>query len=585
MAGDSKRTKTKLLEELNVVRQELAIINSVQKALAERLDIEGIYEVVGQEIYKIFCAQTVVVYVGNHQTNMMHFPFTFEKGKRLRSDPRPMNKLYAFVEKHKGTFIINHSFAEFASQFDDYKVSVGELPKSLVSVKVLSSPELQVSLSLQDMDKEYAFSDNDIRLLETLAGTMGTALENARLFVEAKQRNAELAIINSVGEAMSQNFDVETVIKIVGDKVQQNFQADMVAIGLINEEENNVEMPYSYALGRYFDEKPIKKGIGLTGKLFETQKPILLNTQEELVAAGTIIVEADSRLNKPIESWMGVPIILNNKLIGGVAVQSYQTYAFGDSDLRLLSTLASNMGVAIENARLFDETNRLLKESRQNAKELSTINIVSHAMASELDMNALIQIIGEHMQKIFNADIAYLALANDKTDMIDFPYLYGENFQSIKRGSGMTNTILDSGESVLINHDDAWLATEGKIARIGTQAKSYLGVPIKIGNKTIGVLSVQSTTISGRFGEKDKDLLNTIAANVSVAIKNARLFDELQSSYQEISSALERQTATSDILHIIANSPGEVQPVFEALAEKAAILCAACPFWFFTSFG
>ncbi|MEN8241476.1 MAG: GAF domain-containing protein [Chloroflexota bacterium] len=565
----------RLLKETEDRNAELAIINSVQKALAEKLDIEGIYEVVGQEIYKIFNAQTVGVYVSDPNTNLMHFPFIFEKGKRMKLDPRPMNKLYTFFEQQKGTYVIHHSFNEFASQFDDYEVPGGDSPKSIVSVKVLSSPEQQVSLSLQDTEKEYAFSDNEIRLLETLAGTMGTALENARLFDDTLQRSAELSIINSVGEAMSQNLDVNTVIKIVGDKVQQIFQADMVAIGLISEDQNYLDLPYSYAIGKYYQEKPIIKGNGISWDMIQSRKPVLINTAEELDAAGSVKVEADARMEKQIQSWLGVPIIVNDQVIGGVSVQSYQAYTFKESDLRLLTTLASNMGVAIENARLFDEANRLLKESQQNAKELSTINTVSQAMASELDMDALIQIIGDHMQEIFNADIAYLALSNEETDIIEFPYLYGENLPSIKKGGGITNKILDSGEAILINQDNDWLATEGKFERIGVQAKSYLGIPINIGNKTHGVLSVQNTTKSGQFGEKDKELLNTIAANVSVAIENARLFNELQSSNQEISSALERQTATSEILHIIANSPGEIQPVFEALAERAAGLCDA----------
>jgi PAS domain S-box-containing protein len=568
--------KARLLEEVKQRDAELVVINAVQQALAAQLNINEIYEIIGDKVCEIFKAQAVVIYVADLNAQLMYYPYTHEKGKRLHSDPQPINNLHRHIMGFEGTFVASTGFAELVSQFPDYEIPIGELPKSLVVVPVSKQGNLSVSISLQDMDREHVFRDTDVRLLETLAASMSVALENARLFDETSQRNAELAIINSVGEAMSQNLDVDTVIKIVGDKVQQIFDADMVAIGLTNDQESYVEIPYSYALGEYFEEEPIPIGKGLASKLFETRQPVLLNTAEELEAAGSVKTQADKGSEKLIQSWLGVPIIVGDSLIGGVAVQSFNPYAFKDSDLSLLSTMALNMGVAIENARLFDETNRLLKESQQHANELSTINAVSVAMASELELEALIEIIGERVQKIFNADIVTLALVNDRTNMIEFPYAFGDSLEKpIKLGEGLTSKILESGEPFLINRADAWQQIEEKIKRVGVRSKSFLGVPILVGKNAIGALSVQCRKSFGRFDDRDMGLLNTIAANVGVALVNARLFDELQNSYHKISKVLERQSATSDILHIIANSPGEIQPVINALAKHAAKLCEA----------
>ena len=84
------------------------------------------------------------------------------------------------------------------------------------------------------------------------------------------------------------------------------------------------------------------------------------------------------------------------------------------------------MSVALENARLFDETQRLLKETEQRAAELATINTVSTALAGELDLNALIELVGEQIRNAFKADIAYVALLDEESNMIKFPYQYGE---------------------------------------------------------------------------------------------------------------------------------------------------------------
>ncbi len=93
--------------------------------------------------------------------------------------------------------------------------------------------------------------------------------------------------------------------------------------------------------------------------------------------------------------------------------------AFSEFDQCLLETLASSMSVALENARLFNET-------EQRAIELTAINTVSTALASELDMAALIHLVGEQTRTIFNADIAYVALLDETNKTINFPYTYGE---------------------------------------------------------------------------------------------------------------------------------------------------------------
>lgn len=565
----------RLFEETTQRNAELAIINSIQHALVAELDLQGIYDAVGDKVREIFDTQVIIIGSFDTQAEKGIFHYFFEKGEKYFPDPVPYTELMKYLLEKGETVVINENLVKEGKMYG-LITPAGESPKSAVWVPYKVGNQVRGTILLQNIDREHAFSDSDVRLLETLANSMSIALENARLFDETTQRNAELAIINSVGEAMSQKLDVDTVIKIVGDKVQQIFNADMVGIALINDQEGYFEIPYSYALGEYFEEKPIPKGKGLIGKISETRQPLLLHSAEELAEAGMVTTQADKGSEKFIQSWLGVPIIVGDKFIGGVAVQSYKMYAFKESDRSLLATLAANMGVAIENARLFDETNRLLEESQQHANELSTINTVSRAMASELELDALIWIIGERMQKIFNADIAYLGLVNVQKNMIEFPYAFGDSsIMPIKLGQGLTSQILESGEPLLINRDDAWRQTEEKVERIGILSKSYLGVPILVGKNAIGVLSVQSTKSSGRFDEKDMGLLNTIAANVGVALENARLFDELQRSNRETSRALERQTATSDILHIIANSPGEIQPVLEAVAKHAAKLCEA----------
>ncbi len=219
--------------------------------------------------------------------------------------------------------------------------------------------------------------------------------------------------------------------------------------------------------------------------------------------------------------------------------------AFNDSDAILLGTLVNSMSVALENARLFSQTNKLLAETEQRATELQTVNNISIAMVSLLEFNALIKLVGEQMRKTFKADIVYLALHDQKTNMLHFPYIYGENAESRPFGNGITEKIIIQKEPLLINTkiDEVYNKIQADIK--GTMVRSFLGVPITIGAKSIGVISVQSTEAENVFNEYDQRLLTTIAANLGIAIQNAEAYQELQAALSEL-KATQQQLIQSE---------------------------------------
>ena len=207
-------------------------------------------------------------------------------------------------------------------------------------------------------------------------------------------------------------------------------------------------------------------------------------------------------------------------------------------------------------------------KAQQRATELATVNTVSQQLAGKLDLAALLDLVGEQIRAVFRADIAYVALYNPQTGIIDFPYQHGDDMAPLKYGEGLTSRIIKSGKAIIINRDTDRRGLELGAKVVGRQALSYMGVPIPVGGTSLGVISVQSTQKEGVYGPDDERLLSTIAANVGVALQNARLFNETQ-------EALSYQTAIADILRVISSSPDDVQPVLDAVAERAGILCHA----------
>ena len=216
----------------------------------------------------------------------------------------------------------------------------------------------------------------------------------------------------------------------------------------------------------------------LTARILESGKPIRVGSAEEADAIGAPFKVDDT------QSYLGVPIPAGDKAIGVIAIGTGDRHAYGEEHERLLSTLATNMGVALDNARLFEETKRLLEEADARAAELETVNRIGNALARQLDLDSLIELVGEQMRSVFHADIVYVALLDEATRMIEFPY-YSEAGRRepqapLQFGEGLTSRILQSREPLVLNSDEQFeqIGTRG----IGTQAKSWLGVPILAGD-------------------------------------------------------------------------------------------------------
>jgi len=558
----------RLLKETEERNAELAVINSVQQGLASKLEFQAIIDLIGDKVTKIFNAQATLISLYYPETSQIDHRYLIERGERLRFDkPVPIDKFRQRVVETRKPWLINRDYRKITVEIGEEPVLEGEEPKSLLFAPMIVGKEVTGIVSLQNLDIENAFSDNDVRLLSTIVASMSVALENARLFEETQrllketeQRNAELAIITSVQQGLASKLEIGSIYDLVGDKIRDVFDVQGIAISNYDRQSNFINFPYYLFRGKRIQEPGFALGAGLTSHVINTGQPLVINENAADRFKELDAVFATSEKEDSAKSWLGVPLIASGQVTGVIHLENYEREnAYSDSDIRLLQTLANSMGVALENARLFDETN-------QQVVELETINTVSQALVIEPELHALIQMVGEKIREIFKADVVYVAMLDQATNMINFPYTYGETFEPLELGEGLTSKVIQTGEPLLIIRDVNERRKELGATLIGKQASSYLGVPVYSKGQAIGVISVQSLTEEGKFDEDDVRLLNTIAANVGAALQNAQLF-------AETNETLEQQTATSEILRVIAQSPTDVQPVLDVIAEYSVKLC------------
>jgi GAF domain-containing protein/CheY-like chemotaxis protein len=534
---------TRLLKETEQRTAELAVINSVQEGLAKELDMQAIYDLVGERISNVFQAQAMIIASLDQETKTENFNYLVEKGQRFYLEPRPYDKLRQYLIETREKILINSNYKEAALRFGMNVLPGTEHPKSLLFVPLIIGDKVKSYVSLQNVDIENAFSDADVRLLETLANSMSVALENARLFdetnrllKETEERTAELGVINNVQDGLSRELDPQLIYNLVGDRLCELFpETQTLVIRSFDHNTGFEQFQYTIEKGIKLTVKP-QPFIWANKQLIATKKPIHIN--KDYVETAKKFGGTGVTTGKPPKSAVFVPMIVGDIVIGSISLQNVdRENAFSESNLRLLMTLTNSMSVALENARLFNETTHLLSDAKQRASELSTVNNISKALASQLNPSELIQFVGDQLHDLFRANIVYLALLNKTTNIIEFPYQFGDDMAPLKFGEGLTSKIIKTGESLLINQDVTSKVKEYNLEHIGIPAASYLGVPIPLGEEIIGVLSIQSTEQQNRFNEDDERLLNTIASSVGVALNNAQLFEDVEMAKMEAEKA------------------------------------------------
>jgi len=232
----------------------------VQEGLASRLDIQAIYDLVGDKIREVFDAQAVLIAAYDHAAETTSYNYNIEKGVRYYPEPRPFAGLARYLIRTRQTVLINENADQRSAELGMVVIPGTENPKSMLFTPLIVGDVVRGMISLQNVDREHAFSDSDVRLLQTLANSMSVALENARLFdetqrllKETEQRNIELAIINSVQEGLASKLDMQAIYDLVGDKIRDLFDAQVVVI-LTYDRQTDLAHPAILGVFRPFDQ-------------------------------------------------------------------------------------------------------------------------------------------------------------------------------------------------------------------------------------------------------------------------------------------------------------------------------------------
>jgi PAS domain S-box-containing protein len=400
-------------------------------------------------------------------------------------------------------------------------------------------------------DPPRVFSQDDADLLSLLAAQAAVAMENARLYEEATLRVKHQAIINRIAHAVSKTLDLDALTKVVHREIEAAFNPDAFFLALYDGETNELDYRLQVDDGITVPPERVPLGAGLTASVIKQQEPLLIQDFEK-EREGLPPSELWGTMATPA-SWLGVPMQVADRTVGVICVQAYRPSAYCDIDEELLSTVAEQVGLAVKNAGLYEETSHRLAQT-QVLREFML------AAASTLDFNQVLERTLKALHRTVGAEFIGFAMPDpDRKALRLHPSCIGfteeEDFVPLELHASVCRRAYLTGEPVVAGD----VRSDPFFHSMVPETRSELAVPVSVNGQVMGVLTV-GTARQNAFDRQDLDFYATIASQLSVALENARLF-QAEREQRKQTEALEEAAA-------VVNGTLDLEQVLDRILEQ-----------------
>lgn len=568
--------------EIQQRANELEIINSVQQGLSSKLDVQSIYELVGEKVRGIFNTQGVVISYYEAETDSASFPYMYWMGQRVYPEKQPLSGFSGYVIRNREVIFINENVDEMAVKYGSTLLAGDSFPKAMIAVPILAGNQVLGSLSIQNFEREHTFNENDVRLLSTLSASMGIAIQNARLFDESqnlleetRQRAEELSLINSILTGMDTKMDIQSIYDKTGDKIREIFDAQTVVLAIYDKRTNLTHYPYIIENGErlYQDPLPLR---GFSGHVIQLRQPMLVNRDFDEYSrkfqSQNLGVDVPEDEGVVVKSGLWVPMMIGEEVKGVISLQNLEREdAFDEADVNLLTIIANSISVTIENARLFDETQRLLQETKQRAAELEILNSVSQVLTQQPDVQTIIEKVGDKLRELVREDNVGIGLYDPFTKTITAHYVTQKNERVQFPPFLVDDFTIDAslqGKTLVINREspNLWKKLGSRMTATNELPKSAIMVPMVVGRELIGGLTIQNFERENAYDPSIVKLMESIASSTATAIQNARLFEEARAARAAAEKANEAKSA------FLATMSHEIRTPMNAVIGMSGLL-------------
>ncbi len=339
----------------------------------------------------------------------------------------------------------------------------------------------------------------------------------------------QVEFLHRLADALNTTLDLNTLMHRVADLVRAVIDYRIFAILLLNDRTNELWMRFQTGHTSEIERMRIKIGRGITGQAALQRRSILI---EDVHLPHGGFIEHYINANPGVRSELAVPLIIKNKVIGVIDIQSESPAFFTPEHQGLLELVASRMATAVENARLYTRVSR-------QAQTLTVLHEISREITSILDLDDLLERIGQLLKRVIDFQMFTILLWNARSEHFEhrFSTRYGERItreRNVPPGHGLIGAAAAQRTPVLapdVRKDPRYVAEH-------PETRSELAVPLIYKGNVIGVIDLEHTRVN-YFNDDHQRTLTTLAAQIAVSIANARLYQRIHEEEQRMERDLE----------------------------------------------
>lgn len=492
-------------------------------------------------------SHTFMLGLTDPQNQRIRHPILVQDGQRKGPNEIPYTPGVRWLQEHRKPILVRDMERE---RLPFTPTIIGQATRSVILVPLAAEQELIGVLSVQHVEPNV-YTEDDLRILSALAAQGALAIRKAQAYEAEQRRSQQLAAIARVTQQVAVLRDLATLFNLVVNVIRETFGYYYVALFMVDSRTGKLGFQAaSSATGRTccFQVEP---GEGITGYVAETGRPVLANdvAREPRYRPVELLEETRSELT--------VPLLVEGRVVGLLDVQSDRLNAFTQEDLATMQTVAAQVAVAIHEARLYER-------ERKRARQLAAVSEVGRKIVSILNLDAMLDEVVNLVSERFNYPHVHVftldAAQNDVVYRAGTPHAdaVADELRFPLDGDGIVPWVARTGEPLVVNdvRGDSRYRASPSIGDI----RSELAVPLRFGKQILGVFDLQSPEPNA-FDPEDVPVLQALAAQIAVAVRNATLF-----------AAQQEETWVSTVLLQVAEALGQQTSVEEAIAAVVRIV-------------
>src|ERR1700758_2277 len=322
------------------------------------------------------------------------------------------------------------------------------------------------------------------------------------------------SLLLDVADVLATSLDLDTTLRRVAEVVRKVIDYEIFAILLLNEKTQELRFRFQIGYPAEITERSrIKVGEGVTGQAVQLRQPVLISDVRE-----------DARYIEAVPnvcSELAIPLITKNRVIGVIDIEAREPGYFTEEHQRLLTLVASRMAAGIENAQLYTRTTR-------QARILLLLNEIARELTSILNLDELLGRIAELLRRLIDYQMFSILLLDASGEKLQhrFSLRFHENINlkhELPVGRGLVGYAAESQRAILVTD----VTKDPRYVEANPETRSELVVPLVYKGKVVGVLDLEHTR-RGFFTEEHKRTMTTLAAQIAIAVENARLYEEIE---------------------------------------------------------